>query len=680
MDPRLLILVEEDFLMPAAFDAEGRFHKYTKDDESRLWLYFNSSDTAVDNSLKYKQKYISGTARYYGDFFNRVQDGSKAEINGQDLPYFALLSQSGIIGELRDFYRDETGDRGSNIPVSYVFAESISYAARRSFIKEMEGKGFSTMSYSVSPASLMVKYALKTSGEEFGFGDYILVLSSAGDTLRTSISVFDGNSWLTDSSNQDKRGIGAKPLQTALVKHVVDSVDRNKGYLTREDLRQKEYNFQMANAGKWMDIRRVSGGDFDIDDFVYSHDASQRFSCHISGRFLDDVYESIVRETIGGISKYCKETMGNALRLVVMTGMAFEDEEFIIRTRSELGNPVCCYLPTYKVQDALKGFFPEDYELKEELKNFDTIAKRVAGKAKSVNAWIASARQIKELKQRFDAILPDFKDRIGQDSRKLDEMLGLCNDHLKHSRFDDAKEALRLYPIPGTDTGEVRVSVNALLNKAADMQPTFDAVKHVDGARMEVAKINDCSEETAKCFSVLRDMVKSLEEANEAIRFFEAHYDEYLSLKKAFNRADSMQEKRNLVEKMSSLTMEELPALRLNPVKASLYAEIRVTKSGFLGMKKKKELVYRMTVDRNEVLPCDAVINISTEAQICANPGDRFCISIPVEKGTSSYEGELLLPDSRFDARKTILVYLFTAPDVLDIKAIDASYATVKQQ
>lgn len=681
MDSRLILLIEEDYILPVSIDADGKTHAYSKDDENRLWLYFYVEDHRVDFSEKYKVNCDAEENAYVGSVWKKMLAGEMVGINGRDVPAFNLLSQSLVLKNIRDFYLESTGDDG-HLPVTYIFADSLSNDLRKKIMIDMEKQGFKTVSYSHSLSALFVDYINKNHNLSYNFGDNVVLINSAADVLRVTAAVYDGENWLTDSKCRIFENIGSAPFRKALVRYVVNEVDKKKGALRNDREREYEYAFQYKNVDKWLAVKKNANGDFDISDFAYSSDLSIKYSCHISGRFLDAVLDEVVRNTSGLVSRYVKENIGSdVVRAVVVSGPAFDDEAFVEKTKTEFGGKLLIWLAPERLSDVIAGLFnTENFEKDEPLDKFDIVCKRSEANGKAVSAWVKSAAKIRNLWVNLEAEVPSYISRVDEDVRLFDDMIKSCDNSLKHSQFETAVQKLLTYQIPSPDCRAAQISVNRLLRESDSYAQVFNDIKDIKGARQVEEKISRLYQAAKTAIGTSASLEKALEEKKDTIRFFESHYDEYLSLKKAFNRAGSMQEKRNLVEKMSSLTMEELPALRLNPVKASLYAEIRVTKSGFLGMKKKKELVYRMTVDRNEVLPCDAVINISTEAQIRANSGDRFCISIPVEKGTSSYEGELPLPDSRLDARKTILVYLFTAPDVLDIKAIDASYATVKQQ
>ena len=156
MTPRLLLYIEEDYILPLAIDADGKVHEYAKDDENRLWLYFNSAEHSVDYARKYRGKVASSEYGYYGNIFENIVSGKTAIINGRDLPYFDLLKLSAVLTGIRQFYQETTGDSSVNIKTSFVFAESVGFDGRKAFLEGMSRNGFEPVAFSKSLSSVLV--------------------------------------------------------------------------------------------------------------------------------------------------------------------------------------------------------------------------------------------------------------------------------------------------------------------------------------------------------------------------------------------------------------------------------------------------------------------------------------------------------------------------------------------
>ena len=161
MDPRLLLYIEEDYVLPLSFDREGRYHEFAKDDENRLWLYFYSAEHSVDFSRTYSPQCVSETYGYYGNFLkNQADIASIAVVNGREVPYFDLVKLSSMLRDIREIYKQSTGDASAKIPVSYIFAESLDTEVRKVFMENMSAEDFSPVSFSTFPSSIIVAYAV----------------------------------------------------------------------------------------------------------------------------------------------------------------------------------------------------------------------------------------------------------------------------------------------------------------------------------------------------------------------------------------------------------------------------------------------------------------------------------------------------------------------------------------
>lgn len=670
MNPRLLLYIEEDYILPVAIDADGIVHEYAKDDESRLWLYFNSSEHSVDYARTYMTNVTSKEYGYYGDVFRGMAKGQTVAIGGKDLPYFNLLRQSDALDSIRKFYLENTGDRSASIATSFIFAESLEMDCRKVFMENMTLNGFVPVSFSVSLSSVLVDYALMTRSPEASFGDNILVVTSAAGTIRLSTVVFDGESWLADGSCKVIDGVGDAPLKVALVRYVVDEVDRNKGYLTTKESRMREYAYQFANVDKWLSIIKDRNGDFDIVDFIYSFDPDVRYSCHVVGKFLDSVLEDAVRNTVRQINAYKESIVGNALSLTVLFGPAFDDEDFVTMVKHSLGNPLTLSVPTYLTPKAISTYFRYHYNLEEDFSKYDTLIRAMEKNKVGVASWVASAGKIRQLWVHMTESVPEFIKAVAEDENKKEEIIAMSNSRLIHSEFDEARSKLTVYPIPGEKAHSIKLTVDSLLRDKEDLQQVLASVQNVEGARIVTNHIENLCDKVAELNSIMKRHLEEIGKQMENIAFYESHYDDYLDLLRKFKQSTNLMARRELVSEMAKITKEELPALKLRTVVAEMKANLEITKDGFLGMKKKKKIIIDIVIKDGEILPCDALLNISSEQQITANEGDQGCIAIEISKGQSSFSTEIMLPDPRLGNRKMAFINLFVAPKELDKRAI----------
>ena len=693
MTPRLLLYIEEDYILPLAIDADGKVHEYAKDDENRLWLYFNSAEHSVDNACKYRTNVAAAEYGYYGNIFKNIATDATAIIDGRDLPYFDLLKLSPVLNNIRQFYLDNTGDMSANINTSYIFSESIGFDARKIFLASMQKNGFNPVSFSKSLSTVLMDYACRTM-PEVKFGDHTLIITSAADTLRLTSAVFDGDKWLSDGNFELVEGVGDAPLKKAFIKYVVEQVDKNRGYLTTKEKFQKECEWQNQNAERWLSRADASGNIF-VPDFAYSFDADVKYSCDISKRFLDAVLEDAVRNAVSQIISFKNRIMGKHIAYVILCGPAFDDNDFVNMMRNSLDNPSYLCLPNSRMPKALQVFFEKHYDLEDDFDKYDSAVESILKSRAAISTWVESAGKIRNLWEGLNETVPELDAALAEDVKRLDEMFQMCDERLSHSDFKGAYDKLNTYPLPSMRSTTAVHAVNECIRKANDLNPIFDKIRAVDGARLVVDQIENVCESLfaengllslAKALPLLLDRKRNDgayagEEQRDSVAFYESHYDEYISLRSQFNVSNNIKEKRELIALMEKITKEQLPDLTIRHVAVELTAELKVEKTGFLGLKKNMEVRYSMKVKGKETLPCDAVINISNNVQQKANEGSGTCVAVEIPKGESYFEGVLPLPDNRIQSDKPIYVFIFVAPDVLDKRALEADppYRIIKQ-
>lgn len=679
MTPLLILNVEEDHLLPVAVCPDGRVLEYKEEGDNRIWLYFYSDGTSVDNALKYKSKCLIGTQGYYGNVLRDGAAGKTAAILGQELPAFDLFRITGVLKKIDGMYKDGTGDKSPRIPVYYVFAESIENDVRKAFISYLMKFGFEPVSYTCQLTEPLVIYAGNNKAAEYSFGDYMVLITSAGDSLRVTTAVYDGETWMSDGRCKMIDGIGDAPLKAALVKSVVTEVDKHNGYLVNDAKFRAEVLNQMHNSEDWYELYKKGDGDFSIGNFAYTMDPSVRYSCTLSRSLLDAIFEDTVNRAMTEMSVFVKDSVGrNSVKLAIMSGPAFDDEKFASMVRASLGNPPFLCVQSYAMPEVLKNLARSD--IREDFKDFDSLMHELDTRRPSVTAWIAAANRTRALWKGLEEAVPMLAEAVEKDDARLGEMMRLCDIDLSHSQFDKAKDKLVTYSLPGDEVSSAKSSISELMNTLDELQVTFQSIVNIEGARKVIFRIHELGEQATTLIKHIAGYPAVLKEKMEQIKFFESHYDEYLGLMKQFRRATGMKLRRELVEKMSGLTMEELPALKLDPVNVELNGRIEVEKSGLFGLKKSRRLVFGMRVLKEAELPCRVIVDVSCESQICANEGDTKCIAFTLDKGLREWSSSLQLPDSRLNDKDNIKIYMFAAPDVLDPQCIKANYVIVKQK
>ena len=405
--------------------------------------------------------------------------------------------------------------------------------------------------------------------------------------------------------------------------------------------------------------------------------------------------EDAVRNAVSQIISFKNRIMGKHIAYVILCGPAFDDNDFVNMMRNSLDNPSYLCLPNSRMPKALQVFFEKHYDLEDDFDKYDSAVESILKSRAAISTWVEHAGKIRSLWEGLNETVPELEAALAEDVKRFEEMLQMCDERLSHSDFKGAYDKLNTYPLPSMRTTTAVHAVNEYLRKANDLNPIFDKIRAVDGARLVVDQIENVCESLfaengllslAKALPLLLDRKRNDgayagEEQRDSVAYYESHYDEYISLRSQFNVSNNIKEKRELIALMEKITKEQLPDLTIRHVAVELTAELKVEKTGFLGLKKNMEVRYSMKVKGKETLPCDAVINISNNVQQKANEGSGTCVAVEIPKGESYFEGVLPLPDNRIQSDKPIYVFIFVAPDVLDKRALEADppYRIIKQ-
>lgn len=656
MKPRLLLFVEEDFILPVACEAEGRFHH----DEAR-WMYFCTADSSVTYSRSYGAKIRSHTTGYHGDILAGVAAGRLVEINGTNFGLFELLKQSSFLEDIKTFYKRET--LADVISTEYIFADSIGMKERKAFISAMKGEDFIPVAYAKEPSELYLQEVEKSRiCSSFSLGDNILIINSAMEGLRLSCAVHDGQNWLMDAACECVQGVGESPLKRAIVECVVKDVDRNRGFLATETDRIEEVEFQMANADRWLEVYRSSKDRFYIRNFVYSHASDESCQCDMPRKFIESAYRNSVDSALSAVRDYRDKVCGKALRAVVLTGPAFEDENFAHTMIDAIGNPASVIVTSDRLLEAMDSYCRSGMFVENSFDNFDKFAATREREQKTVKVWVSNAFKINKLLEELQAGHNELNSLVRTDKERIEEELKLIDGHLARSAFDEADAAVNKMAYPSARTSDSISSSRYLFSVKEKMGGVFAELGDNPAAKVVINRINSEYNAIVGLIDEADACAKTVEEERAAIAKYRNSYEKYLELRRQFARSSDPKELKKLVVQMRPLTRETLPEITVREVNATLSGAVKVSKKGLF--KKQRTLEVGFSVEAGDVLPYEAVMIVSTSVQIGADVSGADCIVFDVPKGVSSFSEEIPLPDNRLEQGKPIRLYLFASPSV----------------
>lgn len=586
---------------------------------------------------------------------------------------YSVTPEFSHIEIIKEFYQRTIGV--SVIDTHFVFAESIEESFKKKVIKSFADEGLKPKSFTIIPSLILTDYALKQVSGDATFGENVAVIYSNDESLRVTGSIYDGNAWQWNVSKNIIPAVGSSPLKRSLVECLINERDRGYGAIDERN-RQYEIEYQMQYADDWLaDYKRLDSNDDLTVDFKFSfEDTNVRL--RIPKREIELSYERTLAPAISALVEYRERKCSNSVKYAVLVGPAFEEENFTFKVKTALDcHEQFSVVPYIRLSSILAKFLV-NCEAEDDFDIFDRISAENDKLYKNSIEWIDNAQVLTEFNEDLNAELCELTRRVADDSRTLEAIISATDACLAKSKFDEAREALNGTVFPSTLVSNSIQATRLLLSKRENMEGIFARLERVDGARQLCNKIQDNLEKLRDKIAESESHNKAIADKNARIDFCEAHYDEFLDLKRQFNRATTLKEQRELVEKMTELTNEPMPELRLRQVLAEIkYTKERV-KVGFF--KKKDVLNITVNIKNDDTLPCDALLNISNKVQIRASEGDADCIALEIDKGESAFSTTLESPNEQLDFTKPIYCYLFVARNVLDKSAIECDSVVIK--
>lgn len=647
-DNKLVLYVDNDFIIPIIGNYGGNVEKFTGTDDGRLWLYFKvsrDSSSTYEFGKNYKSGYLSNLQGYLGDLWNKLDKGEKYSKSGAgsdlSVDYTAILDFSGIINSLTQFFSTNNNGQSTDIPTVYVFANNIPKNAKKLFMGYMESKGFITENYSQIIEDLCAKYYRRTcSGIEFG--QKVLSFHNSGDDILMSCMVFDGNDFQY-SENKVLEKAGEDPIRIKLAQYVVDKLNYNK-VLRNDNELTNEVNYQKQFVDEWLQQRTLQGTDVFYIKGHLSKEQDKDIQVSIDNRQLEAYKDEQINNTIINLKEFHNRVVTNDLIHILLIGDAFVDDDFRGKINGNMGRNSTYFSYDHDIKDILALYFTLP-EKKETLASFDKIEKQTKQRQESVKLWIGESEKIrllegdaKSLHERFLNVNTVFANAFKKASINAEKKLrGDRDNNIKGSNFDDARECLNAIHNEQENVKALLSNVENMLIRIAGMEQTFNRVEAFEGAK----RIKDSVDMVRYELQQLKDsyaiVCEEIGKANVIIDHLEESYPIYKQKLKEFERETNISVRKRILKEIEEggLTMEELPVVELTEeLEVKITAELEVKKSGgFLGFGAsiKKSLKVCVEILKDASLPCRGVVIIQGKPLVKI---DRtICRAYDIERG-----------------------------------------------
>lgn len=251
----LLIHFDLDFIVGTVCADNGKSYPIVNGAEDLLWLYFfnnphqNRISFGKDNKVHYNNQEIN----YYGHFFEIIEN-NQVSFTVRDIPHkgIELLEYSDLLSTLRKSYVSVTHDDIDRIPTLITFSPSISDLAKQKTVDYLNAKGFKIKAYTIPLSELVCYYTYVHKEFIPSNGNTVLFLSATDASLHIMKLVFSQSYFMLDGNVIRNRGKGIDPRKRALVKLVVQEINRAVGALSSQEEIEAECERKEQKADEWL--------------------------------------------------------------------------------------------------------------------------------------------------------------------------------------------------------------------------------------------------------------------------------------------------------------------------------------------------------------------------------------------------------------------------------------------
>ena len=254
----LLLHIDTEFIVGAVSADNGNSYPVTNGNDDLLWLYFfnNPHQNRISFGKDNKTHYNSNEVNYYGRFFEMVENEQETfTIRGIKKKGIELLEYSDLLKTIKEKYESITHDNTDKIPTLITFSLSISELAKQKTVEYLKEQGFQIESYTIPLSELTCYYPFSQKKFIPVNGSSVILLAATNSSLHLMKLVFSDNYFMIDGEVKIYKGKGIDPRKRALVKFVVNEINKSVGALSTQDEIEDECARKEQKAEEW--LRRI---------------------------------------------------------------------------------------------------------------------------------------------------------------------------------------------------------------------------------------------------------------------------------------------------------------------------------------------------------------------------------------------------------------------------------------
>jgi len=254
----LVLHIDTEFIVGTVCADNGNSYPVTNGNEDLLWLYFfnNPHQNRISFGKENKAHYNNKDINYYGRFFELIENEQETfTIRSIQKKSIELLEYSDLLKTLKEKYESVTLENTHQIPTLITFSLSISELAKQKTVEYLKNQGFQIDSYTIPLSELVCYYPFNNKEFIPANGNVVLLLAATDPSLHLMKLVFSDNYFMIDGEEKIYKGKGIDPRKRALVKFVVNEINKSVGALSTQDEIEDECVRKEQKAEEW--LRRI---------------------------------------------------------------------------------------------------------------------------------------------------------------------------------------------------------------------------------------------------------------------------------------------------------------------------------------------------------------------------------------------------------------------------------------
>jgi len=363
----LVLHIDVEFIVGTVCADNGTSYPITNDKDELLWLYFhnNPHQNSISFGKDNKPHFNNSEVNYYGRFFDYIEKEVESfTLRGIDYPVIELLKESGLLSIFCNAFHQYKLDDSDAIPTLITFSSSISDNAKQKTVDYLRKQKFQIDSYTIPIAELTCYHALNKKGLKVANGSIAVFMEASNSTLNLIKLSLSDNYFLKDGQTISYKGKGLDPRKRALVRFIVNEVNKSTGVLSSEDEKEDEIDRLEYKADDW--LKRLDAQTrnmpFHIPSVSFSKAPNMRREVFVWKNDLDSDTGQYTQELRDIFEAFRNDHVKGEVAIVFLLGNCFQSDRVKSSFKLLVGSERLCLYANKDIQEVLAMYPKIDFK------------------------------------------------------------------------------------------------------------------------------------------------------------------------------------------------------------------------------------------------------------------------------------------------------------------------------